>query len=117
MGAGLFAAVRMVMGAASGETVAQGKKFGRGPYTRTTCGSGADVAKQLASILNQLQMGAVEQDWKVDWKQLKARVADAQAALKQGNSSRAVRVYGGSISFLMDQLRNQHGESSSSIDL
>ena len=117
LGAGLFAAVRMVMGAASGETVAQGKKFGRGPYTRTTCGSGADVAKQLASILNQLQMGAVEQDWKVDWKQLKARVADAQAALKQGNSSRAVRVYGGSISFLMDQLRNQHGESSSSIDL
>ena len=117
LGAGLFAMIRMIMGAASGETVAQGKRLGKGPYTRTTCGSGADVAKQLASILNQLQMGAVEQDWKVDWKQLKARVADAQAALKQGNSSRAVRVYGGSISFLMDQLRNQHGESGSSIDL
>ncbi|QEG24058.1 PP2C family protein-serine/threonine phosphatase [Mariniblastus fucicola] len=116
-GTGLFALIRLLMGATSGETVAQGKAFGKGPYTRTTCGSGADVAKQLASILKQLQIGAVEQDWKVDWKQLKAMVADAELALKQGNASRAVRVYGGSISFLMDQLRNQHGESSSSVDL
>lgn len=117
LGAGLYALVRTIMGAASGETVAHGKAFGKGPYTRTTCGSGGDVAKQLAAILKQLQMGAVEQDWKVDWKQLKARVADAESALKQGNASHAVRVYGGSISFLMDQLRNQHGESSSSVDL
>ncbi len=116
-GTGLFALVRFLMGVTSGETVAQGKAFGKGPYTRTTCGSGADVAKQLASILKQLQMGAVEQDWKVDWKQLKAMVSDAEVALKQGNPARAVRVYGGSISFLMDQLRNQHGESSSSVDL
>jgi protein phosphatase len=117
-GTGLFALFRTLMGATSGETVAQGKAFGRAPYTRTVCGSGAEVAKQLASILKQLQMGAVEQDWKVDWKQLKAMVADAELALKQGNPSRAVRVYGGSISFLMDQLRNQHGESaSSSVDL
>ena len=117
LGSGLFAAIRMIMGVASGQTVAQGKRLGKGPYTRTTCGSGADVAKQLASILQQLQLGAVEQDWKVDWGQLKSRVAEAETALKQGNSSHAVRVYGGSISFLMDQLRNQHGESSSSIDL
>ena len=117
LGMGLFALIRTIMGATSGETVAQGKRLGKGPYTRTTCGSGVDVAKQLASILKQLQMGAVEQDWKVDWKQLKARVAEAEAALKQGNSSHAVRVYGGSISFLMDQLRNQHGGSGSSIDL
>ena len=117
LGMGLFALIRAIMGATSGETVAQGKRLGKGPYTRTTCGSGVDVAKQLASILKQLQMGAVEQDWKVDWKQLKARVAEAEAALKQGNSSHAVRVYGGSISFLMDQLRNQHGGSGSSIDL
>lgn len=117
LGAGLFGLVRSLMGATSGEAVAQGKTLGKGPYTRTTCGSGADVAKQLASILKQLQMGAVEQDWKVDWKQLKAFVADAEAALKQGNPSRAVRVYGRSISFLMDQLRNQHGASSSSVDL
>ena len=105
------------MGATSGQAVAQGKALGKGPYTRTTCGSGAEVAKQLAAILKQLQMGAVEQDWKVDWKKLKAMVADAESALKQGNPSHAVRVYGRSISFLMDQLRNQHGESSSSIDL
>ncbi len=114
---GGFALIRTLMGATSGETVAQGKAFGKGPYTRTTCGSGAEVAKQLAAILKQLQMGAVEQDWKVDWKQLKAMVSDAETAIKQGNPSRAVRVYGGSISFLMDQLRNQHGESSSSVDL
>ena len=114
---GGFALIRTLIGAASGETVAHGKAFGKGPYTRTSCGSGADVAKQLASILKQLQMGAVEQDWKVDWKQLKAQVAEAESSLKEGQPSKAVRVYGGSISFLMDQLRNQHGESSSSIEL
>ena len=117
LGTGGFALIRMLMGATSGQAVAQGKALGKGPYTRTTCGSGAEVAKQLAAILKQLQMGAVEQDWKVDWKKLKAMVADAESALKQGNPSHAVRVYGRSISFLMDQLRNQHGESSSSIDL
>lgn len=117
LGTGGFALIRTLMGAASGETVAQGKAFGKGPYTRTSCGSGADVAKQLAAILKQLQIGAVEQDWKVDWKQLKGMVSDAESALKEGKPSRAVRVYGGSISFLMDQLRNQHGESNSSVDL
>ncbi len=117
LGTGGYALIRMLMGATSGQAVAQGKALGKGPYTRTTCGSGAEVAKQLAAILKQLQMGAVEQDWKVDWKKLKAMVADAESALKQGNPSHAVRVYGRSISFLMDQLRNQHGESSSSIDL
>ena len=117
VGSGVYALIRMLMGASSGQTMGAGKVFGKGPYTRTTCGSGAEVAKQMAAILKQLQMGAVKQDWKVDWKQLKHLMSNAETALQQGNSPGSVRAYGGSISFLMDQLRNQHSESSSSIDL
>ena len=117
LGTGVFALVRTLMGASSGQAIGQGKAFGKGPYTRTACGSGNEVAKQLAAILKKLQLGAVKQDWNVDWKQLKAMVAKAEQLLEQGNAPNAVRAYGGSICFLMDQLRNQHGASSSSIDL
>jgi len=117
VGAGIFAVARMIMGASSGQSMGEGKRFGKGPYTRTTCGSGAEVAKQMAVILKQLQKGALKQDWKVDWKQLKKLMAEAESSLQQGNASHAVRSYGASISFLMEQLRNQNSESSSSIDL
>jgi protein phosphatase len=117
LGTGGYALVNFLLGAASGQTVAAGKAFGRGPYTRTTCASGGEVAKQLAAVLKQLQLGAVEQDWKIDWQELKSMVGEAEAALQKGDHSNAVRTYGRSISFLMDQLRNQHNESSSSVDL
>lgn len=81
------------------------------------CPSGGDVAKQLSGILKQLQAGAVRKDWKVDWKHLKSLISEAKTALKGGDHSKAIRSYGQAISFLMDQLRNQHQTSDSSIEL
>ena len=112
-----YALFNLLMSATSGDTVTQGKAFGKAPYTRTMCPSGGDVAKQLSGILKQLQAGAVRKDWKVDWKHLKSLISEAKTALKGGDHSKAIRSYGQAISFLMDQLRNQHQTSDSSIEL
>ena len=114
---GGYALFNLLRGATSGETVSEGKAFGKAPYTRTICASGGEVSKQLALILKQLQMGAVEQDWKVDWEQLTAMIGQAESALGKGEHSKAVRTYGRSICFLMDQLRNQHERGDSSVEL
>jgi len=117
LGFGGYALFNLLLGATSGDTVSEGKAFGKAPYTRTICASGAEVSKQLALILKQLQMGAVEQDWKVDWEKLSAMIGEAESSLQKGEHSKSVRAYGKSISFLMDQLRNQHQHGDSSVDL
>ena len=68
-------------------------------------------------MLSQLQIGAIEQDWKIDWDQLNALIAEAEAASANNNHSQSIQFYGRAVSFLMDQLRNQNDASSSSIEL
>ncbi len=115
---GLYIVVRLLMATLAGDVVTEGRVFGKAPYTRTTCATGAQISKQLADVLKQLQMGAVEKDWKVDWKKLKAMIEEAELAFSKNDHSTAARTYGKSICFLMDQLRNQNdGASSSSVDL
>ena len=113
----LYIATRLIMAANSGQQVTQNKRFGKGPYARVGCSSGPQFSKQLAEILNQIQSGAKEQKWKIDWDQLKKLTAEAEAATKAKDHSRSIRAYGRAVSFLMDQLRNQGDAGSSSIDL
>ena len=107
----------VVMRATTGTVVTGGRRFGKAPYSRTNCGQGGQVAKQLADVIKQLQDGAQQQAWKVDWDKLKSLVSEAEQASAQGNFSNAISAYGRSISFLMDQLRNQNASSDSSIEL
>ncbi len=95
-----------------------GKVFGRGPYVRINCPSGEVFSKRMSNLLKELQSGAIDKNWQVDREQLKALVADAEAAVTKKQFSKAVAAYGRAISFMMEQLRNQNtGGSSSSIDL
>ena len=94
-----------------------GKVFGRGPYVRINCPSGELFARQMSKLLKELQAGAVDKGWKVDWDQLKALVTTAESAVKGKQYSKAVAAYGRAISFMMDQLRNQNSDSGSSVDL
>lgn len=107
----------VIMKATTGTVVSGGRRFGKAPYSRTNCGQGGQVAKQLADVIKQLQDGAQQQAWKVDWDKLKSLVAEAERASAKGNFSTAISAYGRSISFLMDQLRNQNASSDSSIEL
>ncbi len=107
----------IIMKATAGQEVTAGRAFGKAPYSRTNCGDGVQVTRQLAAVINQLQEGAKEQEWKVDWSKLNALVSEAEEAAEKGELPIAISSYGRSISFLMDQLRNQNSASDSSIEL
>jgi len=95
-----------------------GGRFGRGPYVRVNCASGEQFAAQMSNVLKKLQAGAVEQKWDIDWDEMKRRIGEAEAAVKAQKYPQAVREYGRTISFMMERLRNQNDESSSSsVDL
>ncbi len=113
----LYLATKLIMGALSGQQVTPDKRFGKGPYTRYGCASSAQFAKQLADMLRKLQEGALRENWKVDWAQLKALTSHAESATKNRDHSTSIRSYGRAVSFLMDQLRNQSDASSSSVEL
>ena len=101
-----------------GETVARiTKPLGKGPYIRINCQSGQAFATQLAEIIRKIETGAREQDWKVDWDQLKKLTHHAETAAANQDHSTSIRSYGRAVCFLMDQLRNQTDSSSSSIEL
>jgi protein phosphatase len=107
----------LLSGVAPDRNAVGGKAFGRGPYVRINCPSGEAFAAQMSKLLKELQEGAVDKGWEVDWDQLKTLVATAESAVKSKQFSKAVAGYGRAISFMMDQLRNQNSGSSSSIDL
>lgn len=95
-----------------------GGKFGRGPYVRVNCASGEQFAAQMSEVLKKLHAGAVDKKWDVDWDEMKRRIGEAEAAVKAKKFPQAVREYGRTISFMMERLRNQNDDSSSSsIDL
>lgn len=116
LGALVFAIWQTVSSTSSGEEVTPDKRFGKGPYTRYSCASSAQFAKQIAEMLRKLQEGALRENWKVDWPQLKKLIGQAEEATKNKDHSTSIRSYGRALSFLMDQLRNQDG-SNSTIDL
>ncbi|MFT5303095.1 MAG: serine/threonine protein phosphatase PrpC [Mariniblastus sp.] len=117
VGSLIYLISRMTIGAKGRQQAAPNKRLGKGPYTRYGCASSAQFAKQLADMLRKLQEGALRENWKVDWVQLKALTGHAESATKNKDHSTAIRSYGRAVSFLMDQLRNQNDASSSSIDL
>lgn len=113
----LFIVTRLIISASNGQVATRSKRYGKGPYTRVGCALGPQFSKQLADILAQLQDGAMEQNWKIDWDHLKSLIAEAESANAANNHSQSIRSYGRAVSFLMDQLRNQNDASSSSIEL
>ncbi len=94
-----------------------GGRFGQGPYVRVNCASGEQFAAQMSTVLKTLQSGAQEQQWELDWDELKRQISEAETAVGAKNFPLAVRGYGRAISFMMEKLRNQTDGSSSSIDL
>lgn len=113
----IYALVKTFSNNSPGEDCTPEKPFGKGPYTRLSCASSAQFAKQLADILLKLQKGATKQDWKIDHERLDALTNHAETAMQNQDHSTAIRSYGRAISFMMDQLRNQGDGSSSAIDL
>jgi protein phosphatase len=100
-----------------GTVVAPGKRFGRGPYSRTDCASGQKLLEQLDIVTSQLREAAIEENWQIDLAKLDAFIQQARAAAARKQESDAIRQFACSISFLMEQLRGKDRASDSNIDL
>lgn len=91
--------------------------LGRGPYTQIDCASPSGVVEQLKTITEQLQNGAEQQTWPIDFAQLKKMLSASNQAAEQKDFPSAIKGFSQAICWLMDQLRNNQEASSSSIDL
>ena len=89
------------------KNVTSPRRFGRGPYSRTRSISGKQVIGKLESITGELQKAAVEGKWNIDWDKMNRLVEKANESIKTGDQAMAIRCYSRSISFLMEQLREQ----------
>lgn len=83
------------------------QRFGRGPYTKTSAASGKDMIVKLQSITAELQKAARTGNWSIDWQKMSRFVEKANQSTHEGQFSMAIRCYCRSISFLMEQLRQQ----------
>ncbi len=116
LGGLIWTLIQALGGAEKGEMVHGNRRFGKGPYTRTRFGDGAEFSLKLKETAELLRNAAQTEDWNIDWETLDGFHSQAGAALAAGKPTEAIRFYSRSLSFLMDQLRNQDADSSS-IDL
>lgn len=81
---------RLIKNSFQGKHGGTGEVFGKGPYVRLGCASSGQFAKQLADMLRKLQEGALRENWKVDWPQLKSMTGKAEQATSQEDHSTAI---------------------------
>jgi protein phosphatase len=108
----LFFLYQLLFGAEARDGQNNALRVGQGPYTRTNRPSGGQFSAQLAEIVQQLQKGAEQQNWQVDWEQWKNLITAAEACTAKKDYTGAIKSFSRSISFLMDQLRNQQSSGS-----
>jgi len=98
--------VLRAMGVGSGgQKVTGGKRFGKGPYTKTDGTARDDLVASMNGVLMDLRKAAVEEKWKVDLAFFDKCVNEAIASSESGKLDSAIRSYAKAMSDLMDQLR------------
>lgn len=107
LGALIWILIQWSKSAGSGVALGAGQRFGRGPYTRTNSVSGKQMIDKLETITGELQQAAIDGEWEIDWDKMNRLVEKANQSIKAGDFSMAIRCYCRSISFLMEQLRQQ----------
>jgi protein phosphatase len=85
-------------------------RLGRAPYTTCDCRANGELIERLARTVAELREAASDSNWQVDWEQFNAFTQRAQEATSQQQTAQAVREYCHAISFMMNQIRGQHGK-------
>ncbi len=98
---------------------ADGRRFGRGPYTSCDCAPSEKSVAGLAGIVQQLRDAASAEDWQIDWSRFNAFGAQADQATSAGDYPHAVQQHCAAIGFMMTELKSQRNKkaSDSSLDL
>jgi protein phosphatase len=110
LGALVWVIVQLSRSAGSGAHMSGGQRFGRGPYTRTAAVSGKQMIDKLEKITGELQKAAVDGKWEINWRKMNRLVEKAGQSIGKGDYAMAIRCYCRSISFLMEQLRQQNNQ-------
>lgn len=106
---GLVALLRsMISGGRNGS--APTDRLGRGPYTNCDCRTSSELVERLSRTVTELHDAAADSNWQVDWDQFNGFTRRAEEASSQQQTSQAVREYCHAISFMMNQIRGQHGK-------
>jgi len=101
--------------------VFDGRPLGKGPYTTIDCKPNAEIVARLATTVQELRGAAAHKNWDINWDRFNDLAAKATAATQAADHAAAVQEHCQTISFVMAELRRQHGDKpsgdDSSIDL
>jgi PPM family protein phosphatase len=79
----------------------------QGPYRSEVCKPGDEFVQTLSGVVHELRTAAEESQWKVNWRQFETYQRAAEQAASSRRYADAVRCYATSLSFMMNELRNQ----------
>jgi len=96
------------------EPTIDGRRFGKGPYTASDCGSGEQLALKLKQILGELRDSAMREDWVVDWSRFNSLATEADRQLQAAEFDASLCAHFRAIRFMMDELRQPRDSSDSS---
>lgn len=91
----------------SGSAVAEGQRFGRGPYVARACLLNNEFVDKLAKVVAQLREAATDENWTIDWERFNQFDSRALAAAERKDYGGAIQEYGNAISFMMEEIRGQ----------
>jgi serine/threonine protein phosphatase PrpC len=106
----LFALYKMVNSGGGGQTLGNGQRLGKGPYTRTPALAKAEFISKLVGMLKELREIAEEKGWEIGWPTLDEHCKQAEDA---SSPPEAVRHYGRAISFMMEEIRQVEARKAS----
>lgn len=81
--------------------------LGAGPHATFDAVPNAESVAMLCQMAQQLRDAAKDEHWTLDWARFNSLGEQAQAALKAGNYTKAVREYSLAITFMMHEIRHQ----------
>lgn len=87
--------------------------FGRGPYTSTDCPLRPKLVEDLAQVVREVREAAEEKEWRLNWDRVAEFESQAVQALEAGDLAEAVHARCRAISFLMQQVKEQAGRTTS----
>jgi len=86
---------------------ANGRRYGRGPYTAVICSPSPEFVQHLADTLRELREAAKQAELEFDTEALTVLVDRAAAGNQAGDYGQAVRNYCQGISFLLAEFKRQ----------
>ena len=91
----------------SGQMVVGGKRFGKGPYTKTDSKLDKTLLESVKDLTAELRQAAVDNKWEIDLARFDTNVNEALVAMDNGTFERAIRSYAAGVSGVMQELRSK----------